>query len=245
MCFPQCSSCLCGPLGVFHCIDTAQFLAPGLANCSRSPSPPPSPAGRGSRFARSAPTRTLPLCRTRPTILPFPAGEGRGEGEQPLKHHPAPNKKSGHPPFRRHCPRSSAVIPAMHKRQRTGAVQNAPASTRPARTRASVLECASPLALSPCTARTPAPPDSSSTRQMVLPLPVGEGWGEGERVGCASQAMLGPQDQPQKEKRCAPAGRERRELVPGAWGTGRTQPEKENGRLWSAARLGKGILRVA
>ncbi len=63
----------------------------------RSPSPQPSPAGRGGQFNRHRVFRTRPLIRARLSILPLPAGEGRGEGEgvlEPIAHSRSKRERS-------------------------------------------------------------------------------------------------------------------------------------------------------
>ncbi len=52
---------------------------------TRSPSPQPSPAGRGSQFIRVRADAAHRLHEGGRSILPLPAGEGRGEGERPRR----------------------------------------------------------------------------------------------------------------------------------------------------------------
>jgi len=57
-------------------------IADVAVGSTRSPSPQPSPAGRGGDAGSASTTWSVPPDVTRPKILPLPAGEGWGEGER-------------------------------------------------------------------------------------------------------------------------------------------------------------------
>ena len=62
---------------------------------NRSPSPQPSPAGRGGRFGRGRWQENDPLFERRSQGLPLPAGEGWGEGEWVRRARPATIRQCG------------------------------------------------------------------------------------------------------------------------------------------------------